>query len=140
MKKTILLLRVAFLVPMAVCLVLIALFESGVLLPGGRAGQYVEEFYVLSAMELLAIIAVPAALYMFRIGAVKRRLVAGRENALLRLGLVRILMMALPMMADTLLYIYVAVARLSGHHTFPFTVLRISLQGALCRRYHRIAS
>ena len=39
MKKTILLLRVAFLVPMAVCLVLIALFESGVLLPGGRAGQ-----------------------------------------------------------------------------------------------------
>lgn len=104
MKKTILLLRVAFLLPMAVCLVLIALFESGALLPGGRAGLYVEEFYVLSAMELLAIIAVPTALYMFRIGAVRRRLVAGRENALLRLGLVRILMMALPMMADTLLY------------------------------------
>ena len=44
------------------------------------------------------------ALYLFRMRAVRRRLVAGRENALLRLGLVRILMMALPMMADTLLY------------------------------------
>lgn len=104
MKKTISLLRASFLLPMAVCLVLIALFENGVLLPGERAGLTVEEFYVLSAMELLAIVVVPTALYLFRIGAVKRKLVAGRENALLRLGLVRILMMALPMMANTLLY------------------------------------
>ena len=104
MKKTITLLRVAFLLPMAVCLVLIALFENDVLLPGVRAGITVEEFYVLSAMELLVIIAVPIALYLFRIGAVKRKLVAGRENALLPMGMVRILMMALPMMANTLLY------------------------------------
>lgn len=104
MKKTITLLRVAFLLPMAVCLVLIALFENDVLLPGVRAGITVEEFYVLSAMELLAIVVVPTALYLFRIGAVKRKLVAGRENALLPMGMVRILMMALPMMADTLLY------------------------------------
>lgn len=104
MKKTISLLRASFLLPMAVCLVLIALFENGVLLPGERAGLTVEEFYVLSAMELLAIVVVPTALYLFRIGAVKRKLVTERETALLRLGLVRILMMALPMMANTLLY------------------------------------
>lgn len=104
MKKTISLLRASFLLPMAVCLVLIALFENGVLLPGERAGLTVEEFYVLSAMELLAIVVVPTALYLFRISAVKRKLVTGRETALLRLGLVRILMMALPMMANTLLY------------------------------------
>lgn len=104
MKKTISLLRASFLLPMAVCLVLIALFENGVLLPGERAGLTVEEFYVLSAMELLAIVVVPTALYLFRIGAAKRKLVTERETALLRLGLVRILMMALPMMANTLLY------------------------------------
>lgn len=104
MKKTISLLRASFLLPMAVCLVLIALFENGVLLPGERAGLTVEEFYVLSAMELLAIVVVPTALYLFRISAVKRKLVTERETALLRLGLVRILMMALPMMANTLLY------------------------------------
>ena len=104
MKKTITLLRVAFLLPMAVCLVLIALFENDVLLPGVRAGITVEEFYLLSAMVLLAIVVVPTALYLFRIGAVKRKLVAGRENALLPMGMVRILMMALPMMANTLLY------------------------------------
>ena len=60
MKKTISLLRASFLLPMAVCLVLIALFENGVLLPGERAGLTVEEFYVLSAMEADAGIALSA--------------------------------------------------------------------------------
>ncbi len=104
MKRTFIILFIAFLLPVVLTIQLIMLFECEFLVPGSRAGNLTEEFYVLMAMELLTICLVPSALWMFRAKFIKKRLVAGKEHALLRWGLLRLLMLAVPMVANTLLY------------------------------------
>lgn len=104
MRRTYVILLIAFLLPVLLLLLLIVLFESELLIPGSRTGNLTEEFYVLMAMELLTICFVPVALWMFRSKTIKKKLVSGRERALLPLGLVRLLMLAVPMMVNTLFY------------------------------------
>lgn len=104
MKRTFIILFVAFILPILISLQLIMLFECEYLVPGSRAGNLTEEFYVLMAMELLTICLVPLALWMFRAKFIKARLVAGKERALLTWGLARLLMLGIPMVTNTVLY------------------------------------
>ena len=60
-------------------------------------------------MELLTLCIIPVSLRLFKFGAVSRRLVSA--ESLLKYGMVRMLMLCLPMLANTLLYyLYMNVA------------------------------
>lgn len=99
-----------FLSFLAVCAVLVAVYETG-LLPEGVlfVEDRAQETIVLSAMELLTIGLIPLALRLFHMQRVARRLTT--PERLLRWGLLRLLMLCLPMAVNTLLYyLYMNVA------------------------------
>lgn len=67
------------------------------------------EFMAATVMELLTLCAIPMALRLFRFARVASGLVSAR--ALLKWGMVRMLMLCVPMVANTLLYyLYMNVA------------------------------
>lgn len=104
MKKTALFLKTIFFASIVISLVIILLFETDLVISGPLAGNISFEFYFLMASELLTICVVPLALWMFRAKRIKKTLVAGKEKALLKYGSLRILLLAIPMIANTLLY------------------------------------
>lgn len=87
-----------------VALLMVVVYETGILTPGALGGEKTAEFPVLTLMELLTVGIIPLALYLFRIPAVSRALMDKPEEALRKWGLVRILMIGLTMVANTLLY------------------------------------
>lgn len=110
MKRTQKLLMSTFATFVAVTLVIAALFESD-LLPTGILKDDVgsDEFGAVTIMELLTLCIIPVSLRLFKFGAVSRRLVSA--ESLLKYGMVRMLMLCLPMLANTLLYyLYMNVA------------------------------
>ena len=90
--------------------VVIALFETHLLADGLLAGKDPNrEFVVLSVMELLTICIIPVALRLFRFNAVGRRLAS--PHGLLRFGMLRLLMLCVPMLVNAVLYyLYMNVA------------------------------
>lgn len=104
MEQTRKTLTTLYLGAIALGLLLVALGETDVLPAGLWAGDKLAETYAVGAMELLTICAIPLALRLFKFGAVARQLAARPASALLRWGVVRIAMIAVPMVANTLLY------------------------------------
>ena len=80
-------------------LLMIILFETDILAPGSCGGNLTAEFYTLMAAELITICVVPLALWMFR-----AKLISGKEHSLLRFGILRLSLLVVPMVANTLLY------------------------------------
>ena len=97
-------------IALAVALIAVLLCETDTLPVGvlsGRGGS--DEFVLTMLMELLTLCAIPLALRLFRFKAIAARLTSAAE--LLRWGMVRMLMLCLPMVANTFLYyIYMNVA------------------------------
>lgn len=93
-----------------VSLLIVVLFESGLLPEGllaGRGGS--DEFVAATVMELLTLCAIPVALRLFRFRKVAEGLTSA--EALLHWGMARMLMLCVPMVVNTLLYyIYMNVA------------------------------
>lgn len=91
-------------------LLLVVLFESGLLPEGMLAGRGSSgEFMAVTVMELLTLCVIPLALRLFRFRRVAEALVSA--EALLRWGLARMLMLCVPMVVNTLLYyVYMNVA------------------------------
>lgn len=110
MKRTSNILMSTFAAFLAVSLLLVVLFESGVLPAGVLAGNSSsEEFVVLCLMELLTICVIPVALRLFKFRRVASCL--PKEGGLLRYGMLRLLALCMPMLANTLLYyLYMNVA------------------------------
>lgn len=92
-----------FWIPIAVALIMVAAFETDVVLPGFLTGNEVTEYYVTVALELLTVAGLPLALRLFKFAAVIRRLVADGSRytgfAAIRLSVVSGLMLA-----NTILY------------------------------------
>ncbi|WP_440427997.1 hypothetical protein [Prevotella merdae] len=110
MKHTQKLLMTTFAVFVAVSLVMAALFETD-LLPTGilKDDNGSDEFWAATVMELLTLCVIPVALRLFKFGALKKRLISA--EALLKLGIIRMLMLCVPMVANILLYyLYMNVA------------------------------
>lgn len=88
---------------------MVVVFETDLLLPGVWAEEKSSEFFVAVVMELLTICAIPLALRLFKfkhVAAQIHHLQGFRKWALLRL-----LMLCVPMMVNTLLYyLYMNVA------------------------------
>ncbi len=85
-------------------LAIVVLYENNVLEAGLLYMDGDEDFMLTTLMEVLTILAIPVSLQLFRIKSIKQRLVEGREKALLKWGTLRLLILIIPMLLDTLLY------------------------------------
>ena len=104
MQQTASRLKVLFWATIVAALVVVVLFETESLLPGAWATDKTGEYFAAVGIELYTLLAVPTALRMFRIKAVRRRLVERKEGALLPWGVLRIAMMGVAMVVAVALY------------------------------------
>lgn len=93
-----------FLVMAGVGLLMVVLYETGMVEPTSMSVDSQLVFLLQVVMEVASIVVIPVALKMFALKVVRRRLVAGKGTALLRWGTVRINLLCLPMLVDTYLY------------------------------------
>ena len=104
MNKTINLLRTVLIANVGVAVVIAALYELDILPSGILAGRPQDEFLSTISMELITIVFIPVALRLFKTKDVEKRLEEGNIKAFRKWGLVRILMITVPLVLNTLLY------------------------------------
>ena len=104
MNKTISLLRTVLIANVGVAVVIAALYELDILPSGMLAGRPQDEFLSTIFMELTTIVFIPVALRLFKTMNVEKRLEEGNIKVFRKWGLVRILMITLPLVLNTLLY------------------------------------
>ena len=104
MNKTITLLRTVLIANVGVAVVIAALYELDILPSGMLAGRPQDEFLSTISMELITIVFIPVALRLFKTKDVEKRLEEGNIKAFRKWGLVRILMITVPLVLNTLLY------------------------------------
>lgn len=104
MNKTISLLRTVLIANLGVAVVLAALYELDILPSGMLAGRPQDEFLSTISMELITIVFIPVALRLFKTKDVEKRLEEGNIKAFRKWGLLRILMITVPLVLNTLLY------------------------------------
>ena len=104
MNKTISLLRTVLIANVGVAVVIAALYELDILPSGMFTGRPQDEFLSTISMELITIVFIPVALRLFKTKDVEKRLEEGNIKAFRKWGLVRILMITVPLVLNTLLY------------------------------------
>ena len=104
MNKTISLLRTVLIANVGVAVVIAALYELDILPSGMMTGRPQDEFISTISMELITIVFIPVALRLFKTKDVEKRLEEGNIKAFRKWGLVRILMITVPLVLNTLLY------------------------------------
>ena len=93
-----------FWVPIILCVVIVILGELNVFPTGVLNGNAQVEFVLLAAMEIITICTIPLALRLFRFAKIHNKLVEQREHALHKWGAIRLEMLSVPMVVNTLLY------------------------------------
>lgn len=87
------------------------LYETETLLPGDLTTDKNAEFLTVSLMEVITICLIPLALRLFKFKKVGQALVSNPAKELLQWGTLRLAMLCLPMVINTLLYyLYMNVA------------------------------
>jgi len=104
MKKTQTLLMAIFVISLALCLLMVILFESNILATGGLTSDKQTEFLLTTLMELTTLGSVFLALRLFKFEKIHRDLCTRKEAALQKWGILRLLLLIGPMMINTLLY------------------------------------
>ena len=104
MNKTISLLRTVLIANVGVAVVIAALYELDILPSGMMTGRPQDEFLSTISMELITIVFIPVALRLFKTKDVEKRLEEGDIKAFRKWGLLRILMITVPLVLNTLLY------------------------------------
>lgn len=105
MKQVRLTLTVLFWTILALALITVVLFETGVFEFGYYASDQVQaEFLLTIMMEILTLATIPVALKLFKFKSVRADLIARKHEALRKWGLLRLLMLLVPMLVNTLLY------------------------------------
>ena len=104
MNKTNSLLRTVLIANVGVAVVIAALYELDILPSGMFTGRPQDEFLSTISMELITIVFIPVALRLFKTKDVEKRLEEGNIKAFRKWGLVRILMITVPLVLNTLLY------------------------------------
>ena len=97
-------LRNLFIGTVAVPLLIATVYECDVLPTGVFAGKAQEEFLVVIIMELLTIVMIPLALRLFKAKDVERKVAEGDTLALRIWGALRILMITVPLLLNTIGY------------------------------------
>lgn len=104
MKKTVNILRTLFIASVGIAVVVAALYELDILPSGVLADRPQDEFLCTIAMELFTIVFIPIALRLFKTKDVDRRLDEGDIKTFKTWSIVRILMITVPLLMNTLLY------------------------------------
>lgn len=87
-----------------ISIIVITGYENDLLPSGVLASDGNMEFVVVSLMEIVTICLIPLALRLFKFRKVSEILVCEREKGLLKWGSIRMMMLCVPMMINTLLY------------------------------------
>ena len=93
-----------FWVPIALCAIIVLLGELNIIPTGKLEGNDQIEFILLAVMEMVTICMIPLALRLFRFKKVKSQLVERREKGLQKWGTIRLEMLTVPMVVNTVLY------------------------------------
>lgn len=104
MKQTQRLLMTLFATGILLALLLVVLYETDILEPGTMAGKTQEEFVTMTMMELLSLAGAFLGLRMFMFGKIHQALVTQKAPALLKFGVLRLVIIETPMVANTLFY------------------------------------
>lgn len=104
MKKISKILKLELWLSVTLSIVVVVLYENNILLMGELTGDAATEFVVTTLMELLTICFIPLAMRLFRFSSVHRRLLEGNERQRLGLASLRMLMLCVPMVVNTLFY------------------------------------
>lgn len=104
MNRTRKILQLEFWIPIAICLIVIVLFENEILLPGVKGDNRVLDYYAAIIMELITICLIPLALRLFKFKKVKKAMTGKSFDGLLRWGSLRLCMLVVPMMVNAVLY------------------------------------
>ena len=104
MKETKNLLMGVFLAGIVLALTIVCLYETEVIVPGLLATDKQSEFLLTFLMELATLGSAFLALRLFKFEKIHRELTTGKAAALWNWGVIRLLILLLPLWADTLLY------------------------------------
>ena len=104
MKKTKYLLTGVFALGIILVVAIIVLYETDILATGLLAGNHQSEFVLTTLMELATLGCAFLALRLFKFDKVHRALDDHKAVALKQWGLIRLALLLLPLLADTLLY------------------------------------
>ena len=85
-------------------LMIVCIYETEVVLPGLLATDKQSEFLLTFLMELMTLGCAFLALRLFKFEKIHQELISGKAVALRKWGVVRLVMLLLPLWADTLLY------------------------------------
>jgi hypothetical protein len=104
MKKTQRILMALYVGPVLAALLLVALCETDVLETGRMADNKQAEFVTTTVMELATLAGAYLALRMFKMKVIRHELVGGGAPALLKWGLLRLVLLEVPLVGNTLFY------------------------------------
>jgi membrane protease YdiL (CAAX protease family) len=104
MKKVSKQLTLVYVLLVAVALVMVALYEFGVLESGVLADSKQTEFVAMTVMELTTLVAAFLGLRLFKFPKIHAELVTRKEPAMLKWGMLRLLVLEVPMVVNTYLY------------------------------------
>ena len=104
MKKVSKQLTLVYVLLVAVALVMVTLYEFGVLESGVLADSKQTEFVAMTVMELTTLVAAFLGLRLFKFPKIHAELVTRKEPAMLKWGMLRLLVLEVPMVVNTYLY------------------------------------
>ena len=104
MKKISKQLTLVYILLVAIALAIVALYELDVLESGVLADSKQTEFVALTVMELTSLAAAFIGLRLFKFRMIHNELVTNSEPAMLKWGLLRLLILEVPMVVNTYLY------------------------------------
>ena len=114
MEKTKKILMCEFYVTIFLALIVVILFENDLLITGGLTEDKNSEFILATVFELMTIFGIPLALRLFKFKRVHEKITSDESCMAGRLvfwGTVRMMMICIPLFANTLLYyLYMNVA------------------------------
>ena len=104
MKKVSKLLMLVYTLLLVVTVGIIVLYESDILESGALADSKQTEFLAMTGMELSSLAAAFLGLRLFKFKKIHDALVSQKEPALLKWGMLRLLILEVPMVSNTYLY------------------------------------
>ncbi|MCR4854353.1 MAG: hypothetical protein K5893_12270 [Prevotella sp.] len=104
MDETVKYLKTLFWAFVILAALIVVLFESELMQPGSLLMDDQVQFGVLTLMELITIAVIPFSLYFFQLKSVKKQLTENGASALKRFGGIRLCMLGIPLVINTLLY------------------------------------
>ena len=104
MKSLVKRLKTLFYIGIALELLLIALYESNVLLEGAWCGNAEAEFIVMTLMQLVTVCAIPLALRLLKFSVVRQYVTSHGEHGLQKMSVLRMLLLFVPMLLNSVFY------------------------------------